>query len=83
MGKSDEKQTEKRAHKAMPTDAESKHNKQTSFATFRSNSPFETTYENTDAELRRHSQWRDLFQQLCEYKVRLVPIDKFVIIDRL
>ena len=66
MGKSEEKQTKKRAQKA--TDGESKHKIQTSFATFGSNSPFEI--KDTDAELRRHSQWCDRFRELCEYKVQ-------------
>ena len=66
MGKSEEKQTKKRAQKA--TDGESKHKKQTSFATFGSNSRFEI--KDTDAELRRHARWQDHFRQLCEYKVQ-------------
>jgi hypothetical protein len=74
MGKSDEKKTKNRPHKA--TDGENKHKKQTSFDTLRS-SPFETPFKDTDAATRRHSQWRDNFRQLCEFKVQfghcLVP----------
>ena len=50
------------------TDGESKHKKQTSFATFGSNSRFEI--KDTDAELRHHARWQDHFRQLCEYKVQ-------------
>jgi hypothetical protein len=68
MGKSDEKQTKTSAHKA--TDG-------VSFDTLGSKSLFETPFEDNDTALRRHSDWRDLFRQLCEYKVRfghcLVP----------
>ena len=45
MGKSDEKQTKKRAHKA--TDGASKHKNKPSFGTLGS-SPFENTFEAID-----------------------------------
>ena len=68
MGKSDEKQTKKRAHKA--TDGESKHKKQPSFDTHGS-SPVETTFEAIDNnEGLNHSKWRYSFRKLCEYKVQ-------------
>jgi hypothetical protein len=61
MGKSDEKRTRKRAHKA--TDGENKHKNKPSFDA--------TTFvEAAEDEERRHSQWRDQFQQLCAYKVQ-------------
>ena len=66
MGKSDKKQTKKRARK---TTCESKHKKQQSFDT--------TTFEATDDEGTRRSQWCDQFRQLCEFKAQfgncLVP----------
>jgi hypothetical protein len=69
MGKSDEKQTDKRAHKATD-DGESKHKKnKPSFDTLGS-SPFATTLEAIDDEGVLHSKWRDFFRQLCEYKVQ-------------
>jgi hypothetical protein len=64
MGKSDEKQIKKRAHKAT-TDGESKH---------KNNKPSvdATDFEATDNdEGLRHSRWRDQFRQLCEYKVQI------------
>jgi hypothetical protein len=64
MGKSDKKETKKRAHKT--TDSESKHKKQPSFGTF--GKVPSASFQDTDAALRRHSQWRDHFQQLCEFK---------------
>jgi hypothetical protein len=77
MGKSDENQTKKRAHKAKATDGESKHKNKPSFDSHGS-SPFETTFEAIDNDGGlRHSRWRDHFRQLCEYKVQfghcLVP----------
>jgi hypothetical protein len=68
MGKSDEKQTKKIAHKAT-TDGESKHKNKPSFDILE-NFPLATTSKDTDAAIRRHSQWRDHFRQLCEYKVQ-------------
>ena len=70
MGKSDEKQTKKRAHKAKATDGEIKHKNKPSFDAM--------TFKATDNDGGlRHSQWQDLFRQLCEYKVQfgncLVP----------
>jgi hypothetical protein len=59
MGKSDKQQTKKRARK---TTCESKHKKQQSFDAM--------TFEPTDDEGTRHSQWCDQFRQLCEYKVQ-------------
>ena len=67
MGKSEEKQTEKRAHKA--TDSDSKHKNKPSFATLGS-SPFATTFEAIDDDGTQHSLWRNHFRQLCEYKVQ-------------
>jgi len=73
MGKSDEHQTKKGAHKA--TDGESKHKNKPSFDTLRS-SLFETTFKDNDGGFYQ-SQWRDRFRQLCDYKVQfghcLVP----------
>jgi hypothetical protein len=60
MGKSDEKQTKKRAHKA--TDGESKNKNKPSFDA--------TNFEATNDEGTHHSQWRDHFRQLCEFKVQ-------------
>jgi hypothetical protein len=60
MGKSDEKQTKKRARKA--TDGGSKHKNKPSVDA--------ATFEATDDEGLRHSHWRDQFRQLCEYKVQ-------------
>ena len=62
MGKSDEKQTKKKAHKAKATDGEIKHKIKPSFDA--------ATFEATDNEGTRHSQWRDLFRQSCEYKAQ-------------
>jgi hypothetical protein len=47
MGKSDEKQTKKRAHKAKATDGKSKHKNKPSFDSHGS-SPFEITFEAID-----------------------------------
>ena len=67
MGKSDEKPTKKRAHKA--TDGESKHKNKPSFDA--------TTFEATDDGGVRHTQWCDHFRLLSEYKLQfgdcLVP----------
>ena len=82
MGKSDENQTQKRAHKASVGESkhkaaagESKHKNIPIFDALGSN-PFETTFEDNDGGFR-HSRWRDLFRQLCEFKVQfghcLVP----------
>ena len=68
MGKSDEKQTKKKAHKA--TDGESKRKHEPSFDTLLGSSPFAMTFKDTDREGVRHSQWLDQFRQLCEYKVQ-------------
>ena len=62
MGKNDKDQTEKKAHKAICKDGESKHKNKPSFDA--------ATFEATDAEGLRHSHWRDQFRQLCEYKVQ-------------
>jgi hypothetical protein len=63
MGKSDTKQTKMRAHKAKATDGETKHKKKPSFDA--------ALLEATDKEEGPHqSQWRDLFRQLCEYKIQ-------------
>jgi hypothetical protein len=51
MGKSDEKLTKKRVHKAAY--GEGKHNNKPSVDTIRS-SPFGTSFEDTDAAIRRH-----------------------------
>jgi hypothetical protein len=59
MGKSEEKQTEKRTHKA--TDGKSKHKNKPSFDA----AIFQAT--DNDGGLR-HSKWREFFRQLCEYK---------------
>jgi hypothetical protein len=74
MGKSDEKQTKEVAHKAA--DDESKHKIQPSFDTLKPR--FDAAaFEAIDKEGSRHCQWRELFRQLCEYKVQfgdcLVP----------
>ena len=64
MGKSDANQTKKRSHKAKATDGEIKHKNKPSFDAM--------TFEATDNDGGlRHSQWRDLFRQLCEYKVEI------------
>ena len=78
MGKSDENQTKKRVlnkdtdgeskHKCI--DGECKHKKQSSFDTLAGNVPLATTFTDTDAALRRHSQWQDFFRQLWQYKVQ-------------
>ena len=70
MGKSDAKQTKKRSHKAKATDGEIKHKNKPSFDAM--------TFEATDNDGGlRHSQWQDIFRQLCDYKVQfgncLVP----------
>jgi hypothetical protein len=56
----------------------SKHKNKPAFNTLGSTrSPFATTFEANYDEGVRHSEWRDRFQQLCEYKVQfghcLVP----------
>jgi hypothetical protein len=63
MGKSDEKQTKQRAHKATDNgESKHKHKPVTSFDA--------TNFEATDNdEGARHSQWLDRFRQLCEFKV--------------
>ena len=84
MGKSDEKETKKRAHKATTgeskhkaSDGESKHKKKPSFDHTLGSTPFETTFEDNDEEILRQSTWCDNFRQLSEYKVQfgdcLVP----------
>ena len=76
MGKTDPKQTQKRARKATSckskhktADGESKHKKQPSFDA--------TKFEATNDDDLRHSKWRDQFKQLCDFKVQfgncLVP----------
>ena len=55
MGKSDEKQTKKRTHKA--TDGKSKHKKQPSLDAM--------ALRSSDNEGTRHSQWRDHFTNKC------------------
>jgi hypothetical protein len=75
MGKSDEKQTKKRAHhKATETSkhaatGERKHKQKSCFDTTLGGSPFEIACTDNDGGLR-HSQWCDLFRQLCEFKVQ-------------
>ena len=70
MGKSDANQTKKRSHKAKATDGEIKHKNKPSF------DAMTLKAIDNDGGLR-HSQWCDLFRQLCEYKVEfgdcLVP----------
>ena len=62
MGKSDNKQTKKRAHKATNDESKHKNNKPSFDA---------TTFEATDNDGGlRHSQWHDHFRQLCEYKAK-------------
>ena len=74
-GKSDEKQTEKRAHEATgeskhkATDDETKDKNKPSFDTL-GIIPIFPTFEATYDEEVCHSQWRDHFRQLCEYKVQ-------------
>jgi hypothetical protein len=75
MGKNGENQTKKRVHKA--TGEESKHKNKPSFDTLGSTwSPFKTAFRDNDGG-SRHSQWREYFRLLCEYKVQsgncLVP----------
>ena len=65
MGKSDEKQTKNRPHKA--NDGENKHKKQPSLEALRSN-PLETPLYNYGEY--RHSKWCESSQQLCEFKVQ-------------
>ena len=76
MGKSDDNQSKNKAHKATCSeskhkafDGESKHKHKPSVNA--------ADFEATDDEGIRHSQWRDQFRQLCEYKVQfghcLVP----------
>jgi hypothetical protein len=68
MGKSDEKQTEKRAHRAASCGR--KQSNKPSFDTLGS-TPFATTpVEDNDVAISRHSKWSDFFRQLCEYKVQ-------------
>ena len=68
MGKSDQKQTKKRGRKANAEERKHK-NKPSSLDAM--------TFESTDNEGPRHSQWRDFFRQMCEFKVQfghcLVP----------
>ena len=79
MGKSDEKQTKMRAHKA--TEGESKHNNnynnKPSFETLGS-IPLAPTFEATDYGGLRNFQWPDHFRKLSEYETVaeacLVPI---------
>ena len=77
MGKSDDNQSKNKAHKATCSeskhkafDGESKHKHKPSVNA--------ADFEATDDEGIRHSQWRDQFRQLCEYKVQfghcLVPV---------
>ena len=62
MGKSDNKQTKKRAYKATNDESKHKNNKPSFDA---------TTFEATDNDGGlRHSQWHDHFRQLCEYKAK-------------
>jgi hypothetical protein len=75
MGKSDENQTQKRAHKASVGESkhkaaagESKHKNIPIFDALGSN-PFETTFEDNDGGFY-HSQWCDHFRRLCEFKVQ-------------
>ena len=63
MGKSDENQTKKSAHRA--TTGESKHMKSKPIFDTLEIIPFATTFEDN-----RQSRWRDHFRQLCEYKVQ-------------
>ena len=67
MGKSDEK--EKRAHKANTDGDNSKHKNQTSLPLLLALDHY-TTFNSSDAALRRHSRWCDLFRQMCEFKVQ-------------
>jgi hypothetical protein len=64
MGKSNANQTKKRSHKAKATDGgEIKHKNKPSFDAM--------TFEAIDNDGGlRHSQWCDLFRQLCEFKVK-------------
>jgi hypothetical protein len=66
MGKSDEKLAKKKGHEAT---GESKHKNTPSFDTLGSR-PFAMSFEATDDEGVRQSQWPDHFRQLCEYKVQ-------------
>ena len=67
MGKSDEKQAEKRAHKA--TDGEIKHKiKPSADTTLEAIPEVTTSFNAKDDGGLRHSQWRDHFRQVCEYK---------------
>jgi hypothetical protein len=74
--KSDEKQSEKRAHKATDSSANSKHKNRPSFTALGS-SPFAAKFEATDDEGARHTRWRNHFRHLCEFKAQfghcLVP----------
>ena len=63
MGKSDEKQTKKRAHKATAGESKDKNNTL-------GRSPLAVTFEATDDGGLRHSQWCEHFRQLCEYKIK-------------
>ena len=85
MGKSDEKQTKMmRAHSKATTDFGMLSNKHNNKATTTITdgerillvaATFEAT--DNDASLRRHSQWRENFRQMCDYKAQynhcLVP----------
>ena len=63
MGKSDEMQTKKRAHKATAGESKDKNNTL-------GRSPLAVTFEATDDGGLRHSQWCEHFRQLCEYKIQ-------------
>ena len=73
MGNSDEKQPKQRAHTAT---GKSKHEAAAGKSKHKKQSSFNTLGSNSDGGLR-HSQWRDLFRELCDYKVQnghcLVP----------
>ena len=74
MGKSDENQTKKSVHRATDS-SESKHKAADGESNHKNKPGFDTlgiisldaTFENNEIELLRHSRWRDLFRQLCEY----------------
>jgi hypothetical protein len=77
MGKSDENQTKESVHRATVDSSESKHKEAAADgeSNHKSKPGFDTlgiisldaTFENNEIELLRHSRWRDLFRQLCEY----------------
>ena len=73
MGNSDEKQPKQRAHTAT---GKSKHEAAAGKSKHKKQSSFNTLGSNSDGGLR-HSQWRDLFRELCDYKIQnghcLVP----------